>query len=89
LKNYASKIPTLPAYCSYPMNHPGKRPSSFNTASANTGEGCPKISGTPAPNSSLKDVLNGDIILSRKSSVELRRLIALLVAEVKRLKTEK
>ena len=69
-------------------NHHGKRPFSFNTASANTGEGCPVISGTRAPDTTLPDLLGGNLILSRKSSLELRRLIAILIAEVKRLKTE-
>lgn len=69
-------------------NHSGKRPFSLNTASANTGEGCPVISGTRAPDTTLPDLLAGNLVLSRKSSLELRRLIALLVAEVKRLKTE-
>ena len=58
-----------------------------NTASANTGEGCPQNYGTAAPNSSLRDVLRGHLCLKRKSSTELRRLIVLLVAEVKRLQT--
>ena len=68
------------------MNHPGKHPFSANTASANTGEGCPYVSGTAAPASTLKDLLAGNLILSQKSSLELRRLIGLLIAEVKRLK---
>ena len=61
------------------------RTHSLNSASANTGEGCPRQFGSKAPDTIVRDIVRGRVVISRMGARTLLGIIKKMADRIREL----